>query len=361
MSRGLRVLIINKHPKDVLGGSEMQADIIASGLHARGHSVTYGAVNGSAISYDTQYDVKHLGRPFGSRLREVVRDVVPDVIYWRHNHRYFITALLLAKRFSIPFVFGVSALSDVRRRRQSERLTVRSLGRILRDATSHYALRFVDGATSLNQDYLDLVPVRSRVHLPNAVSDETVPFTWNRPFVIWVANIKASKQPEAFVALANQWKLPGLDFLMVGRIADPRYRKLLEPPQAPANFHYLGPRSPAEVNGMLRAAVCLVHTCRPEGFGNIFIQAWRAGCPTVTLHFDPEGLIERHGAGFHAHGDLGRLRQSVEAILTDPALRSTQSGQASSLGERFTPEQTVDRIEQFLTVMVRGHPEVPFA
>ena len=58
----------------------MQTDIIASGLHARGHSVTYAAVDGSASDYGTPYDVRHLGRPFGSRLRDVMRDVAPDVL-----------------------------------------------------------------------------------------------------------------------------------------------------------------------------------------------------------------------------------------------------------------------------------------
>ncbi len=40
----MNLLIINQHPSDSLGGSEMQCDLIARGLTERGHQVVYASV-----------------------------------------------------------------------------------------------------------------------------------------------------------------------------------------------------------------------------------------------------------------------------------------------------------------------------
>jgi glycosyltransferase involved in cell wall biosynthesis len=373
--RLLRILVVNKHPSDVLGGSEMQTDIIAAGLQRRGHDVTYAAIGGRRGSYDTSYRVEPIDRPFRSQFRALLAYRGSDVIYWRHNRYDLLTAVLLARSAGVPFVFGVSSLGDVRpgsgaaRSGSDRRVRPGTLFRLLLNRraiaapVNHVALRLVDGATSLNRDYLDLLPVAHRIYLPNAVPEAVVPSSWPRPFVLWAANVKASKDPEAFVALARDCRDLPVDFLMVGRLVDSGYRDLLERAAATPNFHYLGPKTPDEVNGMLRASLFLVHTCHPEGFGNIFIQAWKAGRPTVSLHFDPEGLIEGEGVGYLA-GDLPSLSRRVRELVTDDGAREAMCGRAAALGARYSADRTVDRIEAFLLETVRrrsgaasyGHP-----
>ena len=84
---------------------------------------------------------------------------------------------------------------------------------------------------------------------------------------------------------------------MVGCVRNKRYAYFEDPAATPVNLHYLGPKTVAEVNGILAKSQFLVHTCEPEGFGNVFIQAWLQGRPTLTLEYDPDGIIAREALG----------------------------------------------------------------
>jgi glycosyltransferase involved in cell wall biosynthesis len=374
MTDRLRVAVVNKHPSDVMGGSEMQTDMIACGLHGRGHAVTYGAVGGRHGAYDVPYRVLPLGPDFRRDFRRFLVEAQPDVIYWRHNKRRLLTAVRLAKQFRVPFVFGVSHVRDVTPWAASSKppvqkrgLRTRTLGRArwvlqtLDGRLNYLALGMVDGATTLNRDFLERLPVKNRLHLPNAVPKEAVPFSWPRPFVLWVANVKASKHPEAYIEVAARCGDLPIDFLMVGRVAQEYYKDLLASPALPPNLRYLGARTPQEVNGMLRESLFLVHTCYPEGFGNIFIQAWQAGRPTLSLHFDPETLIERWHVGYHSK-DMDTLVRRVRELAVADGIREEMGARAIELGWRYSVEQTVTRIEEFLAHTVRrsgGAPSRP--
>jgi hypothetical protein len=45
----MKILIINQHISDALGGSEMQCDLIAHGLTNLGHQVIYGFITGMGV------------------------------------------------------------------------------------------------------------------------------------------------------------------------------------------------------------------------------------------------------------------------------------------------------------------------
>jgi len=45
----MRIAIINQHPDFTLGGSEIQCDLFAQELAARGHEVYYLAINGHTL------------------------------------------------------------------------------------------------------------------------------------------------------------------------------------------------------------------------------------------------------------------------------------------------------------------------
>ena len=48
-------------------------------------------------------------------------------------------------------------------------------------------------------------------------------FIWDKPYVVWVANIKHPKRPECFIELANRSNNMEVDFLMIGKIQDHNY------------------------------------------------------------------------------------------------------------------------------------------
>jgi glycosyltransferase involved in cell wall biosynthesis len=339
----------------------MQCDLIARGLSGRGHDVVYAAMKGRG-AYDVPYPVHPIPSPSTRSLIRLLRRVRPDVVYWRYNKHHLLPSVLAAKVVRARFVFAISHLYDtlpwgpagatplptsLRQGPKEWLRSTRSLTHALRDRVHYAAVKYVDGVISLNRDFLGRMPVQRQEAIHNAVPTEETAFSWPRPYVVWVANLKPRKNPEKFLALASRCADLEADFLVVGEIQDSRYGYFEDRERLPSNVRYLGKRSPEEVNGMLRGARLLVHTCDPEGFGNNFIQAWRVGCPTVTLHFDPEGLIADERVGF-ASGTLDRLEADVRQLLADRSLRHEMSGRAARLGERFSADRMVAAVEAFL-------------
>ena len=363
----MRILLINQHLCDSLGGSEIQCDLIAQAFTALGHEVLYGIVHPGKMDYHSIYATKKLQNPFIFSYYRTLREFRPDIVYWRfHKHHLFICSLI-AKLLNISFVFAISSRYDIRpwiwqrpRPRQGQdgrqnntiellRYIV-ALGRSLRTLWNSLGILFVDACTSLNPDFLHKLPVKRQAHIPNSMSNVSIPFVWPKPYVAWVSNLKASKNPEYFLELAASLQDMDTDFVMVGRIHDPRYKFIAETAEeTPCNFHYLGQKSPDQVNGILRSSLFLVHTCsREEGFGNIFIQAWMQGRPTISLYFDPNLIITRNSLGF-VSGSMDQLVMDVKYLIKNPDLISEMGIRAKDFAaKRFDINNNIKILEKFL-------------
>jgi glycosyltransferase involved in cell wall biosynthesis len=363
----MKILIINQHLSDVLGGSEMQCDLIARGLAGRGHQVVYGVVENRKKTYsDFPYTIIPLAIEKRGELTRLLQRERPDVIYWRFNKHHLLRAVNESRQEHIPFVFAVSHINDVKRFAYKSPLTrasgilslIQSIPKItsslIQSAWNYRAYRHVAAITLLNSQYLGWVPVKTQRVIWNAVSEEKEQFEWARQYCIWVANIKPVKQPEVYIELASQMseKWPKIDFLMIGAIQSKQYEPIIKAAELKSNLHYIGFKSPELVNGALEKAVCLVHTCKPEGFGNNFIQAWMQGCPTITLNFDPDGIIQREHLGF-VSGTIEQMVKDVEILLNDSKLRDEISTRAQSFAhENFTTRRMISEVESFLIQIV---------
>ena len=215
------------------------------------------------------------------------------------------------------------------------------------------ALRWGADIATNNRDLLPLSPVADAHYVPNGMSAEAEPFQWPRPYVAWVANIKPAKRPELFVEAARALAEHGIDALMVGHIQSRGYHWLTDPDSVPPNFHYLGPRSTTEVNGLLAASRLHVHTCQPEGFPNVFIQAWMQGRPSISLDFDPCSYIKDQGLGEVSDGDITTFIDQVIEWATDPARCDAIGNQAKIFAEAtFSVDKMVERVEKILKEVI---------
>jgi glycosyltransferase involved in cell wall biosynthesis len=364
----MKVLIINQHVSDSLGGSEMQCDLIACGLADRGHQVVYGAVGSKRKDHypnDYSYLIEPLAVEKKGGLYAFLKKHKPDVVYWRFNKKHLLQSSLQTKTAKIPFVFAVSAATDTKKYRPFpgfsgpgfKRATRHIAGNIIGQLSCRWnyrAFRHVDAVTLLNSQYAGELAVQKQRVIWNSVSDKTEFHEWNRPYCVWVANIKSSKRPEAFIRLASLMahRQTEIDFLMIGAIQDDTYRIALQTAENMPNFYYLGFQSPAKVNGLLAEAICLVHTCKPEGFGNNFIQAWMQGCPTITLEFDPDNLIQNERLGFLS-GTVEQMVNDVERLIKDKKLRDEIGNRAHIFARaNFHPDRMVTELEQFLTEVI---------
>lgn len=357
--RHLKVAIVNQHPADMLGGSEIQCDIIARGLVARGHQVDYLAVGGqSGRDYQVPYGVHSVARR-ADAIADRVLLLKPDILYWRFNKHCFARSVARIRRAGIPVVFSVSHVRDVTRFFFQPRAWgppgFKSLRRALKEGwrlyKEHGGFAHVDALVSNNPDNLGLAPVPLQLHIPNSMTTAAEPFSWPRPYCLWVANIKDRKQPEKFVELAARLQDTGVDFLMVGQLQSKSYGPLLA--AGPANFHYLGEKRLEEVNGILAGSLFLVHTCHPEGFSNNFIQAWLQGRTVVSLAFDPGGLLVAEGLGRYAGGDMDTFTTQVRQLIEQPDLARQMGEQARTYASaQFAPEANVGKLERlFLDII----------
>ncbi|MGL5633321.1 MAG: glycosyltransferase family 4 protein [Azovibrio sp.] len=352
MLKKLRVAIVNQHPADMLGGSEIQCDIISRELSMRGHEVDYVAVGGRPEKdYGVSYKVYPVSRHPDAIARQVLL-LQPDLVYWRFNKHCFFQAVKKIHRADIPLVFSVSHVRDISRYYfqpgawstwgfRTWRRAVKEAWRLYRE---HRGFTCIDALVSNNPDHLGQVSVPLQVHIPNSMISTAKPFEWPRPYCVWVANIKERKQPEKYVELAARLQKTGVDFLMIGQVQSRSYEALLA--SGTDNFHYLGEKSLEEVNGILANSLFLIHTCHPEGFSNNFIQAWLQGRTVVSLAFDPGGLLVTRNLGLYAKNDMEVFVSQVQQLIDNPELANSMGSEARSYAENhFMPQRNVERLE----------------
>jgi glycosyltransferase involved in cell wall biosynthesis len=360
----VRIAVVNQHPSVALGGSETQCDLIATGLAERGHAVRYVAIGGVDPDLAAPgYEVSPVDRS-ASAVSAAILAHRTDVVYWRAGTDLLAGSLRRLRRAgtgTVPkVVFAASHVNDVSRWRTPP--SARPFGparsaEIVRDrmrsARNHHALLRTDGLVVNNEAQLDLVDVRPRRFIANGVAAGGAPFEWPRPYVAWVANLKPQKRPEALLGLAEALADLGVDVVMAGRVQVESYRWFEDASRLPANLHHLGPLASDRVNGLLAAALLHVHTCEPEGFSNVFIQAWHAGRPSVSLGFDPEGVIARLGLGAVCEDDERRFHAEVRRLVEDAVAREAAGARARTFAlERFDTARNVAALEEFLTAVV---------
>jgi len=104
----------------------------------------------------------------------------------------------------------------------------------------------------------------------------------------------------------------------------------------------LGEKPLREVNGILRGALFLVHTCQPEGFPNVLIQAWMQGKATVSLAYDPDRLIQTQQFGFFS-GSFEQFVQDTKMLLDNATMRAEMGQRAHTFASAHCSIDEVGR------------------
>ncbi|MCK6542683.1 glycosyltransferase [bacterium] len=161
----------------------------------------------------------------------------------------------------------------------------------------------------------DATIIRSAHELPSETREKS-----NPPMIFWIANTGKRKQPEKFIELAMLLKDTPYRFVMAGPIPDKTYEKeIMKMLSETPNIEYVGPISWDESNRYFAMATYFVNTTLAgrEGFPNTYIQAWMRGTAVLTLHCDPDGLIEKHEIGYKTES-LQSLAVWLRAQLDAP-------------------------------------------
>jgi glycosyltransferase involved in cell wall biosynthesis len=353
------IALYNYHPLDALGGSEIQCEILARGLNKRLFNVHYLSpfkINSPCVKMHG-YKLIHIGKEADDMIQYCLKNNI-GLVYIRSYKRNCLELITKLKSKNITCIFAVSALHDfsyktvLDNKILSPKAVIKGLIKCFGIFTTRKAISKADLITSLNEKYLpDLLNLNDNVYyIPNSmdVNFEQKDFQRKRPYCIWVANLKDVKQPDLFYRLAMENSHLDIDFIMVGRFHSEfsHYSYLLKD-KAKNNFMYLGEKSPSEVNVIMSGALFHVHTCKPEGFGNVFIQAWLQGRPSLSFEFDPGGCLTSQNIGFCCDGNWESFLQRFEELYSSQNLRYELGNRAKDYAlENFSPTKMVGSLQK---------------
>jgi glycosyltransferase involved in cell wall biosynthesis len=308
------ILIVNRHLSQTVGGSETQCHLIANYLVQQGLQVIYYGIGITPQNQSQDTYTKYLYPWNPLKFIYILFKHKSEVIYWRLNKRHFLIAILVSKIFRRRVVFAVSHINDVTPWVFRGKKTTRSYLNSLIERLNFIGFYGVDLLISLVPDFLGYAPVKQQVYIPNIAYTDHAEFHWRRPYVCWISNIKSAKRPELFIALAKECLDLNVDFLMAGEIQDQNLNVLIKDTSL-TNFHYLGAIDPKLANGVISDSLCLAHTCLPEGFPNVFLQAWAMKKRVVSFEYDPGGLIHKLSPEDVCHSDWSTFLARVRKII----------------------------------------------
>jgi glycosyltransferase involved in cell wall biosynthesis len=333
-------------PFELGGGAEYQISLLIDSLAASNRfEVHYLAHFLDGRAHARNYQIARIGAggpiPSMGYLMEArslygaLREINPGVIYQRVACAYTGICAWYSRRRSIPLVWHIahdtdvsSSSLDAQRNFLRLRLEKWALEYGIRNATrivaqTHHQARLLQDNYARKAD-----AVIGNFHPPTEGSlDKGGPLT-----VLWIANLKPWKRPDAFVRLAQRLATcPQVRFIMIGAAApgagDQNWqRSLLRSIESTPNLEYWGQKSHAEVNELLDRSHILVNTSMHEGFPNTFIQGWLRAVAVVSLQVDPDQVLERQKLGIAAQSE-GGLVEAVRHLIenadarTDYALR----------------------------------------
>ena len=335
------LFVLSQHKANSRGGAEIQADILATYLSKKGHEVVYACESIKEIK-NTNYRIENLLVPKKSylsfvnifRLKDIILDLNPDIIYVRCKTPYLGICRLFSKKI---IVYNFSANQDYSKRLvphnlkeggvyySSEtkiakwRFHPSTFFEIFNVFLYKFGLRKSSIITQTNiqkQKLLINLNLKSTVipncHLP---AKNNSPIKTNT--ICWIGNIKYFKNPIHFVKLARWFKKTNYEFVMAGRAGPrPLQKKLLDEISITPNIKYLGEITFEESNKLLSKSKLFINTSFTEGFPNTFIQAWSHSTPVLSLYFDMDNILKKGNVGMLS-GNFTKMVKDLFLLISD--------------------------------------------
>lgn len=148
--------------------------------------------------------------------------------------------------------------------------------------------------------------------LPGIVSlpDSAIPHSERNGTVAWAAVIRPVKRPDLLLEIAR--RLPMIPFAVCGaptlHLWNPKeIEDILTRLRSIPNVDYRGHVAPEQTLKAIGDACLLLSTSEGEGFPSVFLEAWAAGTPVVSLQIDPDHKIRNY--------ELGKVTDTVEEAV----------------------------------------------
>jgi len=181
----------------------------------------------------------------------------------------------------------------------------------------------------------------------------------NRETILWIGKADMVKRPLLVFDIARA--CPGLRFLMVVNPNRPEIEARLEK-ECPENVNMVPALSRADVPLTMERSLLLINTSRFEGFPNVFLEAFRAATPVVSLQVDPNHVIRDNKSGYCANGDMDRMIEAVTRLASDEVAWVEASRAARDYVDRthdvdIIVDQIIDVLHRSSLVSSTSEPE----
>src|ERR1035437_13533 len=127
---------------------------------------------------------------------------------------------------------------------------------------------------------------------------------------IYVGDLNKRKGFAEFFEIVK--KAPLHSYKVVGQPQDKTgylyYKKL----KSCENVSLLGRLNHSDTMYQIANSKALISTSPMEGFPNVFLEAWAAGVPVISLKVNPGNVIDKYNLGICCSGDLNKMKKSIE-------------------------------------------------
>lgn len=350
-----------------MGGAQYQVKLLTEALVAHGGFEVTIVTNRALVEPGAKLDYKlvTLGSrngwrrftylPDGPELLRTLRQLKPDLIYHRVSCAYTGVCGLYAQQANCRFVWHIAHDWDVSpfdwkfnrlvlfrwSEKKAAEFGVRRATQVFAQSKTQQRL--------LRQNYGQSSLVMANFHPPVAESKvKRKTFT-----VLWVANLKTWKRPEAFLRLANSFShRDDVEFVMIGRAmyGHGKNQQLLQDIKAEKNLTYLGEQPISVVNQWLSKSHVFVNTSKYEGFPNTFVQAWMRHAVVVSLSVDPDHVLSatQPPIGMSAGDDEKQLTAIVERLMEEPKLRDEVAENGAAYAASHHSLEQLEKIVEVL-------------
>lgn len=336
------LVVTGKHPKDVIGGSELQAHLIAQVLKSSQKNTIFCAVLSDCDQEKTEKDgLKYIGINGSAtiltrtyKFSRLLRNFRPDVIYVRCLYSFW-WINLISKFMKIRTIFQIHSISHcqyltlqdkyiiVYKKENGQKYFLKILKKMLLHNLYVSSIRCADAIICQTLEQCRLLKknlnlgatiIRNGLPLPLPLTKK-----FNEEFnVIWIG--KYWKNPAIFVDLAKKFSgNVDVKFWMVGIFPKKIEGFYVMAERVLPNFSFWGEVPYDEVNEMLRKSHLLVNTSDYEGFPNTFIQAWLHRVPVLSLNIDPDDIMKSNRIGFHSK-TIDQLEKDLRMLTENKKL-----------------------------------------
>ncbi len=351
------VILLANYFEQCPGGAELQAYYLAKMASEKGWEVFYifisngqpynNSLNINLLPIKKNFIASKLGNSKYLYIFHVLKLLYithPDAIYQRAASALTGIATLYSKINSIEMIYHIANDNEFTKTNWCRLLTIPE--NILRKYGQKYAKSIIAQTHFQAKEYASLYsrkvtavifnghPVPSDTHMKSA--DTTI---------LWIANMKTTKQPDIFIELAAELKKHhDVKCIMIGRIDN--YSKMIQQAVSEGHITALGETPNDEINKILEKAHILVNTSTHEGFSNTFIQAWMRGTPVVSLNVNPDNILNAQGIGF-CSGSYDQLVVDVNKLISNKnKIRNDMANKARNYSIR---NFSLDNISEILT------------